>query len=157
MSNYIEYVLGTSSSYNIAKTDFVNILTKHSRLSQGTRQFTRYFYDDLVYECSNNDSSRTYRKIPVASTCGKPLIKNEYTKENVPFYMFPSTNRLLEVMDVECVTIRFHGSVFLNFETQTFDKGNTVVYKIFVNHNVETRDDPDTVQKHITRAISLLQ
>ena len=159
MASYIEYVLCSDTNiYNIPKASFFNILNKHSRLPQSTRHFARYYYDDLVYESSSSDI-KTYRKAPISSKIKTPalVMENQYNKENVPFYMFPSTTQLLEVMDVDSVVIRYHNNVFLNFEIQTHGPIVPPVYKIYVNHNVETRDDPDTVQKHITRALSLLQ
>lgn len=174
-SNYIEYVVCLENRvYNIEKTKFNTLLSSVQNQSKKGHtakhlRFTRYIYKDLVYECSDSADVRTYRKTPLSLTVKQSdkdkdkdicidIMQGNYSKEKIPFYMFPSTTGLYDVVDVQSSVFRVHNNVFINFETQRFtnSKDSTDVFKVFINYNVDPRDDAELVKTIIEKAVSTL-
>jgi hypothetical protein len=144
-------------SYNLGKKYFDELLAKQTKKSH-PKMFTRYTHEDLIYECGPGEV-RTYRKNPVSSeayNASDGILVNKYIKEKIPFYMFPSTTRIYEVAEITSIVIRMHNNVYLNFEVHMIGPA-VIVYKVFVNYNIEARDCPATIEKHIKNALALLQ
>ena len=182
--NYIEHVVCHANNvYKLEKKEFSILMSSASKATATktppTKHFTRYLFEDMVYECSSADV-RTYRKTPKVlktthsdSDSDKHIMEGSYNKEKIPFYMFPSTTRLYDTSDVSSTVFRVHNNVFINFEMQRFtqDINNidininnninkpliSIVYKVFVNYNVDSRDDPDIIKAVITRALGNLE
>lgn len=164
--NYTEYVLSPSKSsksstvYNIEKKKYDELLARvsqHLKSSGSQKHYTRYVYEDMHYDASNVDS-KTYRIIPIElnADTDSGIIKASYVKEKIPFYMFPSTNRIYENFDMNTIVFRIHKNLFINFETHLFIDGQ-LIHKIYVNHNLDERDDTITINKKINDSLSLLQ
>lgn len=163
MVNYIEYVVTKpqDGSYQIEKKKFYDLLGKISHklnTSGSQKHYTRYIFEDMHYDASNTES-KTYRLFPKeleAEDCSC-ISKASYVKEKIPFYMFPSTLRIYENFDLTAVVFRIHRNIFINFETHTFTNNGQVIHKIYINHNVDERDDTLTINKKITDSLALLQ
>jgi hypothetical protein len=179
--NYIEHVVCHANNvYKLEKKEFSILMSSASKATATktppTKHFTRYLFEDMVYECSSADV-RTYRKTPKVlktthsdSDSDKHIMEGSYNKEKIPFYMFPSTTSLYDTSDVSSTVFRVHNNVFINFEMQSFDSdisdisnvsgsgsGSETIYKVFVNYNVDPRDDPDTIKTVIDRTLGFLQ
>ena len=108
--SYIEYIVSPSSdSYNVEKKEMSRMLATVSKQYKGTtKRFTRYFYQDLVYESGVNEV-RVYRKTPpTIETSINNFIKATMNKEKLPYFMFPSTIQIYDNMDVTAITFRVH-------------------------------------------------
>lgn len=161
--NYIEYVLTPSPNvYNIEKPKYDALLSRvsqHLKSSGSHKHYTRYVFEDMHYDASNVDS-KTYRIVPVQLDTEmmdiSGITKASYVKEKIPFYMFPSTTRIYENFDMTTIVFRIHKNLFINFETHLFIDGQ-VVHKVYINHNLDERDDTITINKKITDSLSLLR
>ena len=156
--SYIEYIVSPSSdSYNVEKKEMSRMLATVSKQYKGTtKRFTRYFYQDLVYESGVNEV-RVYRKTPpTIETSTNNFIKATMNKEKLPYFMFPSTMQIYDNMDVTAITFRVHTNIYINFETQNYAQDKMIINKVFVNYNVDARDDTDTIANLIKRAQEML-
>jgi len=169
----IEYIMSyDDKNFDLKKEELVSLMGAvcGKYKTSGTRyEFTRYIYKDLVYEVGQSDI-KTWRKTPLSlglekrqaqAQSQRTIIRAEYNQDKIPCYLFPSTRRIYDHSDVLKTTVRIHTNVFINFETQVYDKGQTqtTVHKVYINYNMSThnKDDPDTIKAIIDQALEVLQ
>jgi len=176
--NYVEYILFSqhlsNSNYtniNIPLHEFERKLKLISRNKKCfEKRWTRYIHTDLVYEVYEGPPEiKTYRIVPVSvkdqigQNENQPIIEAAYQKEKLPFFMFPSTRHMNDVVSIHSTLIRLHNHVYINFERQ-ISKTSQIKngsffqkdHKIFVNCNKDEYADKDNINKIVEDAIKML-
>lgn len=149
--NYIEYVYDT---INIGADAFAYIFEKYSTIDKNyfKKQYIKYILNDLVYEYSNSPKKyiNTYRLTPIGCiTNDDQYVKLMYCKEKIPYYLFPSTNKLTETLYINNMIFRIHNNVYLNFEMSKSNKQQ--YYKIYINYNATEMVDQSIVDNCISK------
>jgi hypothetical protein len=161
----VEFVVTPTDAplkYDIGKSTFIQLLraAKRRKPKCFQKNSTRYLYDDLVYEVSVSQTGpevKTYRRTSLEMVaCNKGMSRLLYAKEKIPYYMFPSTMDICDIVTSSNVAFRIHNNVYLNFEVTKSDNSDEYFYKVFVNYNHEKDVDLTFVQTKIDEALGLL-
>lgn len=166
----IEYIMAYDDhDFNLKKKEMAELQAAASRKynTAGTRrEFTRYVFNDLLYEVGASEI-KTWRKTPLAISTlasasaspspGRAILKAEYSQDKIQSYLFPSTRRIYDHSDVVKTTFRIHTNIYINFETQSRPDSD-LVHKAYISYNMppHAKDDPDTIKAIIDGAIALL-
>ena len=161
----IEYIMAYDDhDFNLKKKEMAELQAAASRKynTAGTRrEFTRYAFNDLLYEVGASEI-KTWRKTPLAistlaSGKGRAILKAEYSQDKIQSYLFPSTRRIYDHSDVVKTTFRIHTNIYINFETQSRPDSDPV-HKAYISYNMppHAKDDPDTIKAIVDGAIALL-
>lgn len=152
--NYVEFVFhnhnGNSVPVNIDLGEFAffQLLANFPKPSMFSKNITRYFHGDLIYEVCNKEI-KTFKKTPIDYVAEKANVKLFYYKEKIPFYLFPSTQDIHEVQNISSAIFRIHNNIYMNFDIITYpnQKGCAPTYKVYLNYNHEPNIDADHVKK----------
>ena len=124
------------------------------------KEWTRYIIEDLTYEVyATPKEIKTYRltQFDFQLYEDQHVAKCLFLKEKIPYFMFPSTNKLNAVIAIQSTIYRMHNHVYINFERHTFKNNPFTNLKIFVNVNRDSYADGANLDKIVEDAIRLLQ
>jgi hypothetical protein len=124
-------------------------------------KFTQYVYQDLYYEYYNNDQTtkvKTYQKKAINFEPEEKFEKLTFQKNNIPYFHFPSTKRINDIIYVEKLSICFHHNVYLNFETRvTQDMNNNATSHdiVYININLDNKVDELIINSALQKILSI--
>ena len=150
--NYVEFVFYTSQLANSVNIDmgefaFLQLLATFSKdTKMFSKNITRYFYGDLIYEVCNKEI-KTFKKTTINCKIEKANTKLFYFKEKIPFYLFPSTQDIHEMQNISSAIFRIHNNIYMNFDIITYPQNNTRTYKVYLNYNHEPNIDIDHIKQ----------
>jgi hypothetical protein len=160
----VEYVMtppGAPTKYDIGQSKFIQLLKAVKRRKQKCCQknSTKYMYEDMVYEVSGPEV-KTYRRasLSIESMESKSchMIRLLFAKEKIPYYMFPSTMNICDIVTCSNVAFRIHNNVYLNFEVTKSDGSDEHFYKVYINYNHDKDADMTFIQTKINEALDLI-
>lgn len=151
--NLIEYFIPTNN--------FQRAKTKAKKLGKQIHtKYTQYVYHDLYYEYYNTEKLKkikTYRKQAIHCEKTDTFEKQTFNKHKIPYYQFPSTNKINDIVYVEKLSICVHHNVYINFETRTVQDNNVnMSYDIVViNINLENKVDESIINEALNKCLSI--
>lgn len=155
--NCFEYVLANAPDnlyYNVSSERFDFILSHLKKTIHFKQEsHTSYFHKDLVYE-SHKADVKTYRMIPLhIDTNEKNFIKLNFFKEKIPFYMFPSTLQIHNIIDIHSMYCKIDKNLTIIFEKQTFKEQPLSVRKIYLQCKNEVDSELATKFKKLIQSL----
>lgn len=168
--NYIEVVLVNSTInervYNIdfTSTQCTNILHQVAAHYPDCKIFKKntckYLYQFLEQSVSDNEISLYHMdQISHDVLCigNRDMLVNYYNKHLLPNHNFPSTSRVVDVIDSKRVTMKVNNNIYLNFDSLEYTSDNTKTNNIYVNINLNKSSDTEHISKLCSDLISVIQ
>ena len=169
--NYIEIVLVNKSispfvhNINFNETSCIDIMQKLMNFYPQCKIFrkhnTKYIYDLLEQVHCHTENTFTlnninliYHEIIQKNKNSNTFLINFYNKQPLPNHSFPSTTKIIDIVDSKRVSMKITNNIYLNFDSLEYSSDSTQQYhNIYININLSKSSDFEHIENTIKKLI----